>query len=144
MKAMSNENFADAVLRLAKVQEPFVPTATYIRDGDCIEFVLAPDDYVARRMDGLVTVYYSRETGNVVGSLIKGVSGFCRKMLKQMPGFRIAIEGRTVKLEHIFLAQLWTQPPDPKNVALIRTYDALIDAAEKGGLAVDIDDACPV
>ena len=143
MKAMNNDKFAEAVLRLAKVQVPFRPTAAYIRDGDCIEFVIAPDDYRARRMDGLVTVYYSRETGKVVGSLIKGVSGFCRKMLKQMPGFRIAIEGGTVKLEHIFLAQLWTQPPDPKDVKLLRTYDALISAAGKVDVVVDLDDLCP-
>jgi len=62
---MKKEEFAEAVLRLANVQEPFRPTAAYIPDGDCIEFVMAPDDYVARRMDGLVTVYYSRQTGEV-------------------------------------------------------------------------------
>lgn len=143
MKPMTNDEFAQAVLRMASPERPFKPSATYIRDGDCIEFVIAPDDYVARRLDGLVTVYYSRKTGGVVGSLIKGVSGFCRKMLKRYPGFRIAIEGRTVKLEHIFLAQLWAEPPKAEDLAVVRTYRELIAFAEEQGFVVEID-SCPV
>jgi len=142
MKAMTNKEFAEAVMGMADVQQPFQPHATYIREGDCIEFVIAPDDYVAHRIDGLVTVYYSRETGNVVGSLIKGVGEFCRKMLSQFPGFRILIEGCAVKLEHIFLAQLWTQPPSSPDVALTRTYRELIQAAEDQDIAVEIDKLC--
>ena len=142
MKAMTNDEFADAVLGLKNLQQPFEPHATYIREGDCIEFVIAPDNYYAHRIDGLVTVYYSRETGSIVGSLIKGVSSFCRKILAKFPGYRISIQGSTVKLEHIFLAQLWSEPPNESNVAVTRTYQELIQAAEERDLTVDMDDVC--
>lgn len=142
MKAMTNEKFAKAVMGMANGRRPFEPHVTYIREGDCIEFVIAPDDYYAHRIDGLVTVYYSRKTNNVVGSLIKGVNGFCKKMLGRFPGFRISIEGCTVKLEHIFLAQLWTKLPSSTDVAVTRTYRELIQAAEDQDLTVDIDEQC--
>lgn len=141
MKELTNDEFAQAVMRLAKPQRPFKPSATYIREGDCIEFVIAPDDYRAHRIDGLVTVYYSRRSGAVVGSLIKGVSEFCRRVLARFPGFGIAIQGRTVQLEHLFLAQLWSEPPNPEEI-VVRTYRELIAAAEQEKVAVDIDDLC--
>ena len=50
-----------------------------------------------------MTVYYSQETGQVIGSFIKGVSKFCHAFLKKMPGFQIEIQDRRVKLRHIFL-----------------------------------------
>jgi hypothetical protein len=75
MKALTKDEFARAVLGLPGPQVPFQPEAVYIPEGDCIEFVVAPDDHFARRIDGLVTVYYSRKTGNIVGALIKGVKG---------------------------------------------------------------------
>jgi hypothetical protein len=81
MTAMPNEDFAQHVLRLAKAAQPFKATAVYDPDGDCIEFLAKPDPFYAERIDDLVTVYYSQETHEVVGSLIKGVTPFCRKTL---------------------------------------------------------------
>jgi hypothetical protein len=45
----------------------FQPTATYIRSGDCIEFVAKPGRYRAERLDELVTVYLSEENDEIVG-----------------------------------------------------------------------------
>ena len=66
---------------LGKPAQQFRPTATYDPDGDCIEFLAKPDPFYAERVDDLVTVYYSQETNEVIGSLIKGVSRFCQEIL---------------------------------------------------------------
>ncbi len=142
MKALANDKFAASVMGLGTPKRPFKPTATYIPSGDCIEFVVAPDDYKAQRLDGLVTVYYSRKTGKVVGGLIKGVKAFCQRVSQHAPGFRISVEVRPLRLEHVFLAQLWTESPNPSDVAIIRVYEELIKVSGQQDLAVDVGDLC--
>src|SRR5947209_1689017 len=83
MTPLSNDRFAEEVMRLAKPVSPFVPVVTYDPDGDCIEFLAKPDNFYAERIDDLVTVYYSQETREVIGSLIKGVTKYCADMLKR-------------------------------------------------------------
>ncbi len=78
----------------------FQPTATYIRSGDCIEFVARPGRYRAERLDELVTVYLSEEDGEIVGSLIKGVRELCRQLNEKLPGFKINVDDGRVRLEH--------------------------------------------
>src|SRR5437764_13332749 len=92
MTAMSNSDFAKRMMLLARPADQFEPTATYDPDGDCIEFLAKPDPFYAERVDDLVTVYYSQGTGGIVGSLLKGVSGFCRDFTTENPGFRIVLE----------------------------------------------------
>jgi hypothetical protein len=70
----TNGDFAERMARLARSRDQFRPTATYDPDGDCIEFLAKPDSFHAERIDDLVTVYYSQETDEVIGALIKGVS----------------------------------------------------------------------
>ena len=124
----SSAEFAETVMRLAQPQEPFQPTATYDPDGDCIEFLVQPDPFYAERIDDLVTVYYSQETQEVIGSLIKGVGRFCREILEKIPGFRIEIRDGKVSLEHIFLARLWTWTREPDEM-IVLAYRKLIRAA---------------
>ena len=106
MTVTSNEEFAKRMMLLAQPAERFRPTATYDPDGDCVEFLASPDPFYAERVDDLVTVYYSQETNEVIGSLVKGVSKFCATVLQRMPGFRIEIRDGRVSLEHIFRAAL--------------------------------------
>ncbi len=108
MTVISNEEFVKRMMLTAEPVDPFRPTATYDSDGDSIEFLAGPDPFYAERVDDLVTVYYSQESGRVVGSFIKGVSNFCRAFSEKMPGFLIDIEDGRVKLKHIFLASLWS------------------------------------
>src|SRR5436190_1694772 len=107
MTVTSNAEFAKRMLLLARPAEQFEPTATYDPDGDCIEFLAKPDPFYAERVDDLLTVYYSQETGEVMGSLLKGVSRFCKQMLEKMPGFRIEVHDGRIRLVHIFRAHLW-------------------------------------
>ncbi|MCH7727693.1 MAG: hypothetical protein IH991_14605 [Planctomycetes bacterium] len=113
------------MILLAGSAEQFKPTATYDPDGDCIEFLAKPDPFYAERIDDLVTVYYSQETDEVIGSLIKGASKFCNEMLKRMPGFRIEIQAGRVSLQHFFLARLWSEVLDPDDLHSL-TYRKLL------------------
>lgn len=128
MSAISNDEFAKRMTLLAKPAGQFKPKAIYDRDGDCIEFLAKPDPFFAERVDDLVTVYYSQETGEVVGSFIKGVSKFCKQMLEKMPGFKIEIYDGAACLRHIFLARLWSTNLDPQDLPTL-TYRKLIEVA---------------
>jgi hypothetical protein len=128
MTATSNEDFAKRMLLLARPAEQFSPTATYDPDGDCIEFLAKPDPFFAERIDDLVTVYYSQETGEIIGSLIKGVSRFCSEFSKKNPGFKIVIEDGPVRLEHLFLARLWSSAQERSALQTL-TYKKLIEVA---------------
>jgi hypothetical protein len=130
MTVTSNEEFAKRMMLLAQPAERFRPTATYDPDGDCVEFLASPDPFYAERVDDLVTVYYSQETNEVIGSLVKGVSKFCTTVLQRMPGFRIEIRDGRVSLQHIFRARLWTAPLDPESLPTL-AYQKLIAMAEE-------------
>src|ERR1700759_3296775 len=116
MTAMSNSDFAAHMLKLGGKAPAFQPTATYDKDGDCIEFLAKPDSFYAERVDDLVTVYYSQETNEVIGSLIKGVRGFCEKIFETMPGLKSEIRDGRVRLVHIFRARLWSSKTGPKDL----------------------------
>jgi hypothetical protein len=137
MTAMSNDQLAAHIMKLAHDAPPFQPTTTYDPDGDCIEFLARPDPFYAERIDTLLTVYYSQETGEIIGSQIKGVSQFCREMLKKLPGLRIEIQDGPVTLQHIFLAKLWTSDPQPDKIALL-TYRKLIEVARQSNATANL------
>lgn len=130
MKAISSSEFGKYVMGIAKPDKPFKPMASYDPDGDCIEFLIKPDSFYAERIDDLVTVYYSHKTNEIIGSLIKGVSEFCEKMVNQCPGFAIEIRDGRVLLAHLFRAQLWSRPLKDDKI-MVLTYQKLIECAEK-------------
>jgi hypothetical protein len=113
---------------LARPAEQFKPAATYDPDGDCIEFLSRPDPFYAERIDDLVTVYYSQETDEIIGSLIKGVSKFCRDMSTKLPGFSIEIQDGPIRLQHIFLARMWSTNLEPEGMVTL-TYRKLVDVS---------------
>ena len=75
-----------------------------------------------------MTVYYSQETGEVIGSLIKGVVDFCTEFSKKNPGFNIVIEAGSFRLSHLFLARMWSAPQTPGEIRTL-TYRKLIEVA---------------
>ncbi len=128
MAAMSKNEFGDYMLELAAKAPPFRPSALYDVDGDCTEFIASPEVYRAERLDDLVMVCYGQETGQIVGSLIKGISRFREQMREKIPGFIIEIEDGPIKLVHIFLAKLWTTRADADQPVRV-TYRKLIEIA---------------
>jgi len=126
---LTNQAFAKLVSSKAKRRTgPFQPVARYDPDGDCIEFIARPDPFYAERIDKLVTVYYSEKTNEIVGSLIKGVSRFQKEMSRKLPGFVIILQDGKVRLEHSFLAGLWSAKTDKEDLRVL-TYKKLIEVA---------------
>ena len=138
MKAIPNDEFADAIMEIADLKEPFEPQVIYIPDGDCLEFVATPDDYYAERIDGLVTVFYSRQSGEIMGSLIKGIKGFCEKIVKKYPGFIIEINEGPVQLSLLFRARLWTGEGTESDPLLVKKYQKLIKVTEETGVTAEL------
>jgi hypothetical protein len=137
MTVTSNSDFAKRMMLLARPADQFEPVATYDPDGDCVEFLAKPDPFYAERVDDLVTVYYSQETDEVIGSLIKGVSRFCSKLLETMPGFKIEIHDGRVRLVHIFRARLWASNTAPTDLVTL-TYKKLIQVAEEADVEAEM------
>jgi hypothetical protein len=131
MTALSNSDFAAHLLKLAQDVPAFQPSATYDPDGDCIEFLIQTDPFYAERIDDLVTVYYSQESNEIIGSLIKGVHGF----LKRHPGLKIDVQDGRVRLVHLFRANFWNKQ-DPQQIES-RTYRKLIEFAEESNVEAD-------
>ncbi len=128
MTVTSNADFAKLMMLLARSADHFRPTATYDPDGDCIEFLAKPEPFYGERVDELVTVYYSQETNEVIGSLIKGVAKFCSEFSKRNPGFSIVIKDGPIRLEHLFLARMWSSLQGPMEMKTL-TYQKLIEVA---------------
>ncbi len=137
MAAMSSGDFAKRMMLLARPANEFTPTASYDPDGDCIEFLAKPDPFYAERIDDLVTVYYSQETNEVVGSLIKGIADFRKKLSATMPGFQIEIRDGRVRLVHLFRAQLWGSTREPRDLKTL-TYEKLIQVAEESEVETEL------
>lgn len=134
MKALTNDEFAALVLSEPSPEEPFQPTATYDPDGDCIEYLIKPDNFYAHRVDELLTIYRSEKTDELVGSFIKSVRSFWKKLIQQSPAFGIIVQEPPVLLSHFFFARLLQLPdrPDQKELRMVATaYRELIEHAEK-------------
>lgn len=125
----SDEFMAEMDAMFGSQPKAFRPSATYIPAGDCIEFVAKPGRYHAQRLDDLVTLYLSEADGEIVGSLVKGVGQLCKQITEKYPEFMSDIDNGRVRLEHLFLAHLWSGPARSKVVR--RTYKKLIDVAEE-------------
>jgi hypothetical protein len=97
MTAMSNADFAAHLLKLAQNAPAFQPTALYDADGDCVEFLSRPDPFYAERVDDLLTVYHRQDSGEIIGSLIKGV----HPLLEKHPGLRIEIQDSFIFREQL-------------------------------------------
>lgn len=94
-------NLEDAIADYCPADAPFEPMAYYSEAGDCIEFKASPEACDAVRIDGLLTVYYSAETGAIIGSKLNHV----RKIVKNLPSFRLIVrEGGKTRLDHLILS----------------------------------------
>lgn len=139
MTASPNRDYSEYVLSLVGQDDMGASHVYYDRDGDCIEFFICGDDFRAERVDDLVTVYYSRHSQQIVGSLIKGVSKFCSALSDKMPGLAIEIKDGPVKLEHLFLAGKWAKKHS--EIASL-TYEKLAKIAEESDATAQLTGAC--
>lgn len=147
MTAMNNSQFAEFVLNQRRSAPAFQPTTTFDPDGDCVEFIAKPGPFYAKRIDDLLTVYYDQESDEIIGSLIKGIAGICRRLSEKMPAFKIEVEDGPVKLEHLlFLTKLLASPDDSgPEMAQVSTltyrkqvYKKLIEAAGQSNAEAEL------
>lgn len=131
-----NDEFGQRVLAGGAAAPPKEPRVFYNEDGDCIEFLISDQGYKMVRLDKLVTVYYGRDTGEIVGALLKGVKRFVREYLKESPGFEIEVQDGRVRVGFLFTAGMWKKG-DPVH---LRTYKKLRDTANQFDLTVDVPD----
>jgi len=103
----------------------FEPFAYYEPAGDCVEFHFTNEPCYAKRLDGWVTVYYSEETGDVTGGLIKGVR---RNLLERFPGLQIEIKGGSIDISLLLRAPAWSSAVEEPTR---KTYQAVIDKARQ-------------
>ena len=132
MSALSNDEFAEEVLKLASDVPSTKAVAYYDQDGDCIEFLYRPRNFYAQRIDDLLTVYYDNTTDEIVGSLVKGVSQF----IKKHPRFAILVDSGKVRLAYLFIAGLASRPQEPSEI-VIQTYKTLCRQAEATSAEAD-------
>jgi hypothetical protein len=132
---VKKDDFASMVLDQVDPSRPFKPQAYYDPDGDCIEFLVSDDPFYAERIDALVTVYYSCETQQIIGSLIKGVRKFIKRLTAEVPGFGIEIKDGQIRLVHLFTARLWYQSTSSAHVL---TYQKLRDVAERADARAEL------
>lgn len=145
MKALTNDEFAEMVLSMPSPEEPFEPTATYDPDGDCIEFLIKPENFYAHRIDDLVTVYYSERDNQLVGAFVKSIRAFCKKLIQQNPWFAVIVEEPPVRLSCLFvarLAQLQDQADKSKLRVAATAYMELITHAEQGNVEMPREACC--
>lgn len=114
-----------------------LPQVVYDADGDCIEFLIANEEFYAERLDNMFTVYIGRDGQQVVGTLIKGVHAIIKGILKKYPGFSVDFRDGKVRLEHLFTARLWEggADHDTMHVHLLK----LRDVADKASAEVEVE-----
>lgn len=65
----------------------FSSVPQYFEDGDFVTYFLKNDLHYAQRVDGLLTIYLSEESDELIGCKIKGV----REILETMGAFGVVI-----------------------------------------------------
>jgi hypothetical protein len=132
------DDMMEPLLREAESVIPTLPSVFYNEDGDCIEFLIAHESHYAERVDKLLTVFYGRESGEIVGSLIKGVKRFIAETVNTAPGFAIDVRDGRIRLRHLFTAGMWKEG----NLVKARCYQKLRDAAEAMPDGADLIGVC--
>jgi len=134
MNILNSAEFAKEIMKFAGPTKTFQPQTYYDAHSDSLEFVLRPDDFYAERVDQLVTVYYSRETGEIIGSFLKGVGS----LLKKNPGLKILIqENGRVRLAHILVARIAMERSELNGPVTV-VYNRLIQQSEANAVEFEL------
>src|SRR5262249_38691596 len=93
---------------------PFEAKPQYFIDGDFVSCFLSDQLAYEERLDGLVTVYRSVETNEMVGCKIKGV----KLLLQDFGGFLVIVKEAPFSLALLFMKA--AQKTTADNVAIYR------------------------
>jgi hypothetical protein len=103
----------------------FVARPHYFPDGDYVTFYLSDERSYAERVDGLLTVYRSMKTDELVGCKIKGV----RRLLEDGGNFGVSVKDEGVRLSFLFLIGL-SLPEDKDEQERRRMYTECAKATQ--------------
>lgn len=83
------------------------PVSHYDEEGNCLEILFSGDNYQARRIDNLVTIYVHPESGEIIGASLKSIRTFIDRLTNEIPGAKIDLSGAGVRLEYLLTAAMW-------------------------------------
>ena len=86
----------------AKTPGKFRSAPHYFADGDFVSFYFSDERCYAKRVDDLLTVYYSDETDELVGCKIKGVALLLQTLKEDFAV--VVVHGGRVQLGLLFLS----------------------------------------
>lgn len=127
---MTNDESRKRILERFSEFGEFEPSARYDPDGDCLEFFFTGEEFKGKRLDRWVTVYYGRDTSEIVGACIKD----WRKLLVEFPGLDIDIHDNKVLVSLALRAPAWRA----NDAVVQRTYKVVIQKAEDANLEAEL------
>ena len=135
---MTNKEFRKHVLDQVN-PGPFKPIAHYNPDDDSLEVLLSNENYRTKLTEPHFTVYYRRDTGEIIGGRITKVSRFIKDIMKNHPDLRVEVHSSKVKVVHIFKAIRELSQAEKEGKPLEwNAYKTLEEAAEKLHLQVEM------
>lgn len=93
--------FLDEIREAMNGEEQFKPRPWYNSYGDCLVFHASDEMGCADRIDGLLTLYRSLDTDDVVGFQVKGVQAILRKF--ELDGMEVWVKGEG---EHVHMISI--------------------------------------
>jgi len=110
----------------------FQPRAHYVAEGDTLIVYFKDDESHAERVDELLTVYRSLQTGALVGCQIKSV----RSILRKLGGFGVHVDDGDVDVRVLFIAYAFASKKMPPSEML----EELRSAAETSRARLSLDE----
>ncbi len=119
----------ERVLAEAKLADANFDEASYYDpDGDCVECLLSPGRFYAKRADNWMTAYYAYGSDELVGAQIKGIT----RLLSQYPGLEaVEIHDGRVGLSVLIQASAWSSRRDTEDPVTLVYKDLIRTAAER-------------
>ena len=114
----------------------FEPSAVYIPEGDCIEFIAMERAFRGERVDDILTVLVDEETNQVVGAVVKGI----RALLRQFPGLlSIEVHDGRMRLECLLRVSAYKRAEKETRLR----YERVIKMAGEAKAELGVRDLCP-
>ncbi len=98
---------------------------SYYRDdeADFCEVFFCGEEFHGERVDGRLTVFRGRNSGEPVGFMLKDMKRWVNRILRQVPLLRFEIHDGKIKLGLLFVAHSFVEP-NPSDSHFLSTVSA--------------------
>jgi hypothetical protein len=134
---MTNEEF-QALVASRVSERPFKPMSIYDPDEDKLEFLVANESYREQRIDSCLTVYYGRETREIIGAVINGFTKFLKPFGERVDRVQLEIRNGKVKLVQVFDVAMQHSKAKHPNITVVLVLEKLRKVAEDNDLEANI------